>query len=61
MYLPLDHERDKLRPGIMLVKLTDIEREAYIAREGMPLLDATMQNNRPRKVWIVEGGYCTDT
>ena len=54
------HERDKLRPDIMLVELTDIEREAHGAGEEMPLLNATVQNNRPRKVWIVEGGYCTD-
>ena len=55
------HERDKLRPDIMLVELTDKEREAYMTGEDMPLLNATMQTNRPRKVWIVEGGYCTDT
>ena len=55
------HERDKLRPDIMLVELTDIERKAHMTGEEMPLLNATMQNNRPRKVWIVEGGYCTDT
>ena len=45
----------------MLVELTDIERQAYLAEEEMPLLNANVQNNRPRKVWIVEGGYCTDT
>lgn len=55
------HERDKLRPDMMLVEFTVIEREAYVAGEDMPLLNATMQTNRPRKVWIVEGGYCTDT
>ena len=55
------HERDKLRPDIMLVELADIEREAHGAGEEMPLLNATVQNNRRRKVWIVEGGYCTDT
>ncbi|KAL3155506.1 hypothetical protein ABBQ38_15503 [Trebouxia sp. C0009 RCD-2024] len=55
------HERDKLRPDIMLVELTDIEREAYMTGEEMPLLNATMQTNQPRKVWIAEGGYCTDT
>ena len=43
------------------MELTDIERQAYMAGEETPLLPATMQNNRPRKVWIVEGGYCTDT
>ena len=45
----------------MLVELTDIERQAYLTGEEMPLLSANVQNNRPRKVWIVEGGYCTDT
>lgn len=55
------HERAKLRPDIMHVELTDIEREAHRAGEEKPLLNATMQNNRARKVWIVEGGYCTDT
>ncbi len=54
------HERGKLRPDIMLVELTDVEREAHMAGEEMALLNATMQTNRPRKVWIVEGGYCTD-
>ena len=38
----------------MLVELTDIERQAYLAGEEMPLLSANVQNNRPRKVWIVE-------
>ena len=53
------HERDKLRPDIciMLVELADIVREAYMAREEMPLLNATVQNSWTRKVWIVEGGY----
>ncbi|KAL3154986.1 hypothetical protein ABBQ38_15507 [Trebouxia sp. C0009 RCD-2024] len=32
-----------------------------MAGEEMPLLNAAMQNKRTRKVWIVEGGYCTDT
>ncbi|KAL3144207.1 hypothetical protein ABBQ32_003988 [Trebouxia sp. C0010 RCD-2024] len=36
------HERDKLRPDIMLVEFTDIEREACMAGEEMPLLNATI-------------------
>ena len=55
------HARAKLRPDIMLVELTDIERQAYLAGKEMTLLSANVQNNRPRKVWIVEGRYCKDT
>ena len=50
-----------IRPDVMLVKLTDIERGAYMAGEEMTLLNAAMQNNLKRRVWIVERGYCTDT
>ena len=32
-----------------------------MAGENVLLLNAAMQNNRTRIVWIVEGGYCTDT
>ena len=27
----------------------------------MPTLTARLQNGRARKIWIVEGGYCSDT
>ena len=54
-------ERDKMRPDIMIVEWTDAERETYMTGNPMPTLSPTMQDNRPRKVWIVEGGYCTDT
>lgn len=32
-----------------------------MAEEEMPLHNATRQNNQSRKVWIVDGGSCTDT
>ena len=32
-----------------------------MAGKEMPLLSANVQSNRPRKVRIVEGGYCIDT
>ena len=45
----------------MLVELTDMEREAYMAGKEMPPQNAATPNNQTRKVWIVEGRYCTDT
>ena len=55
------HYRDRLRPDIMLVQVTDLERQHYTREEYVTPLNPTMPNNACRKVWIVEGGYCSDT
>ena len=54
-------ERDRLRPDIMIVEWTATEREMYMAGKDMPTLSSKVEGNLPRKIWIVEGGYCTDT
>ena len=60
---PSTVERDRMRPDIMIVEWTDKEREMHLncKDENMPVLNINVENKKPRKVWIVEGGYCTDT
>ena len=54
------HDTHKLRPDVMLVELTDIQKEFLLYRlrslhagDGLPLLDASRQSSRPRKGWII--------
>lgn len=57
-------QRSRLRPDIMLVELTRHEQATYKNgssqhnEEGA--LSTTIGDKR-RKVWILEGGYCSDT
>ena len=55
------HDRERLRPDIMLVQVNDVERQNYTTKANMPALNTSMPDNTPRKAWIVEGGYCSDT
>ena len=55
--------RDKLRPDVMLVELTREEQRTYrnnINTNELSPLPSTIEN-RKRKIWILEGGYCSDT
>ena len=45
----------------MIVEMSEDDRASYMAREPTQVLTYNMQNSQPRKIWIVEGGYCTDT
>ena len=61
-----DPSRHKMRPDVMVVEMTDKERQQYLphdARTGeeLPELQATLPNGQARKVYIVELGYCNDT
>lgn len=58
--------RSKMRPDIMIVEMTAAEQQTYIPFGDMtgatlPTLPALMQNGKARRIWIVEGGYCSDT
>ena len=58
--------RDKMRPDIMIVEMTEAEQHLYLhhganSRHTLSDLPANMPNGSPRKVSIVEVGYCSDT
>ena len=53
--------RQNCPKDLMLVQATDLERQHYTREEYVTPLNPTMPNNACRKVWIVEGGYCSDT
>jgi hypothetical protein len=52
--------RSKLRPDIMLVEVSQEEFAKWVAGESVGRLCPT-HDTRPRRVWIVEIGYCSDT
>ena len=52
--------RSKLRPDIMLVEVSQEEFASWVAGESAGRLCPT-HDARPRRVWIVEVGYCSDT
>ena len=52
--------RGKMRPDIMLIQVTPDEVAALLGRGPSSQLDS-MQGNRKRNVWIMEGGYTADT
>ena len=52
--------RDKLRPDIMVVELSRAEQASCASRPPNRQLDARL-GNRARRVWILKGGYCSDT
>ena len=61
-----DPDRDKVRPDVMVVELSETERRRYlphVADTGhmLPDLPTILSNGKARKVYIVEGGYCSDT
>ena len=64
-----DQLKTKLRPDIMMVELQTHEQAAYCRADRnmtpntLPnsVIDSTLGYRRPRKVWVVEGGYCSDT
>lgn len=53
--------RSKLRPDMMIVEMSTAEYEEYTQHDTMAHLCPTMPNGKPRKVWVAEAGYCSDT
>ena len=58
--------RSKMRPNMMIVEMTAAEQQIYTPHDdttgtAMPTLTACLQNGRARRIWVVEGGYCSDT
>ena len=52
-------DREKLRPDIMIVELSTPEQARHCKtgnNQGREPLNPNIQNRRPRKVWILEGG-----
>ena len=61
-----DPDRDKMRPDVMVVELSETERRQYLPHTAdtghtLPDLPSTLPNGKARKIYIVEGGYCSDT
>ena len=57
--------RKKMRPDMMVVEMTDTEQHMYLPHDTdtgsrLPNLQPTMPSSKPRKIMIVEGGYCSD-
>lgn len=53
--------RDKLRPDVMIVETTIAEGLRQSNSFETTPLPPQMPDGKPRRVWIVEGGYCADT
>ena len=53
--------RNKMRPDIMTVEMTSAEYRQQKLQSSMHQLSPTMPTGCVRKVWMVEGGYCSDT
>ena len=58
-----DSDKDKMRPGVMVIKLSGTGRRQYLPHiadtsHTLPDLPTILSNG---KVDIVEGGYCSDT
>ena len=56
--------RNKLRPDIMLVELTREEQATYRNGNSQHSEERVLSTNigdKRRKIWILEGGYCSDT
>ena len=53
--------RNKLRPDLMIVKMSAVEYGQYMQHAVMAQLCPQMLDGKPRKVWIAEAGYCSDT
>ena len=57
--------RDKMRPDMMMVEMTDEETTRYLPHDAntgqaLPSLSAKMPNGTARKIHILEVGYCND-
>ena len=55
-----------MRPDLMVVDITAAEQQLYIPHDDMngttmPTLTARLHNGTAGRIWIVEGGYCSDT
>ena len=50
-----------MRSDIMTVEITPAEYQQQRLHSGMHQLSSIMPTGCARKVWIVEGGYCSDT
>ena len=58
--------RSKMRPDLMIVEMTTAEQKIYLQQDNrsgrnVHALFPQMPNGGPRRIWIVEGGYCSDT
>ena len=58
--------RSKMRPDLMIVEMTASEQHMYLQHDdttGARLRSLTpyMPDGKARRIWIVEGGYCSDT
>ena len=64
-----DTLRDKLRPDIMMIELEQHERAEYQGNSRnaaartltSSVTDPRTGNGRQRRIWLMEGGYCSDT
>lgn len=57
-----EDSRNKMRPGMMVVKMTAAEQQLYTQLDDsngaiLPTLPALMQHGKARRMWMVEGGY----
>ena len=59
--LDAQSSRDKMRPDIMTVEMTPTEYQQHKLHPSMHQLSPNMPAGCARRVWIVEGGYCSDT
>ena len=53
--------RNKLKPDLMIVEMSAIEHEQHMQHATMAQLSPQMLDGKPRKVWVAEAGYCSDT
>ena len=58
--------RSKMRPDLMIVEMTASEQHMYLQHddtigERLRSLTPYMPDGKARRIWIVEGGYCSDT
>ena len=58
--------RSKMRPDMILVKMTAAEQQQYLRHDDnfasrLTPLTPKMPTENPRSIKIVEGGYCSDT
>ena len=57
----LEQFKNKLRPDLMIVEMSAVEHGQYMQYATMAQLCPQMLDGKPRKVWIAEAGYCSDT
>ena len=60
-----EHIRNRLRPDVMIVEMSAEEYEQYtvcdMQHATTAQLSPHMPDGKPRKVWVAEAGYCSDT